>query len=91
MRRRLICLPIVQMDHHPVCAAEEATRRLFDRAATPPRRGGEKSLTCVGQQPTEPFKYAISAVAETKSNTRYCGWKPGYFGIAPSFSAGHHH
>src|SRR5215831_14893024 len=30
-------------DHHPVCAAKDATRHLIGRAATPPRRGGEKS------------------------------------------------
>ena len=29
------------VDHHPVCAAEDATQLFLDRAATPPRRGGE--------------------------------------------------
>jgi hypothetical protein len=31
------------MDHHPVCAGQDATRHFLDRAATPPRRGGECS------------------------------------------------
>jgi hypothetical protein len=31
--------------HHPVCAAKDATQLFLDRAATPPRRGGEKCAT----------------------------------------------
>src|SRR5262249_51654571 len=31
-------------DHHPVCADREAAHLFIDRAATPPRRGGERSL-----------------------------------------------
>jgi hypothetical protein len=31
-----------EIDHHPVCAAKDASRQFHDRAATPPRRGGEK-------------------------------------------------
>jgi glyoxylase-like metal-dependent hydrolase (beta-lactamase superfamily II) len=34
----------VVADHHPVCAAKDAAQLFVDRAATPPRRGGESSL-----------------------------------------------
>jgi hypothetical protein len=32
----------LQIGHHPVCAAKDAPRLFLNRAATPPRRGGEK-------------------------------------------------
>ncbi len=39
-----------EIKHHPVCGAKE--RGLFmDAAATPPRRGGEKTLTHVSFKP----------------------------------------
>src|SRR5215831_4744118 len=34
----------VVADHHPVCAAKDAAQLFVERAATPPRRGGESSL-----------------------------------------------
>jgi hypothetical protein len=32
---------LLEGDHHPGCAANEASRLFLDRASTPPRRGGE--------------------------------------------------
>jgi hypothetical protein len=32
---------LLEIGHHPVCAAKDASRHFLIRAATPPRRGGE--------------------------------------------------
>src|SRR5690349_12335857 len=32
-----------ETNHHPVCAAKDASQLFLDRAASPPRRGGETS------------------------------------------------
>src|SRR5215470_11441377 len=45
----------VEFDHHPVRSIKEASRYFIEVAATPPRRGGEKSATPpLGQQPPTP-------------------------------------
>jgi hypothetical protein len=32
---------MLELDHHSVCAAKDASRHFLYRASTPPRRGGE--------------------------------------------------
>jgi len=54
----------VETDHHPVCAAEEATQLFLDRAATPPRSGGESPklhhLSCKPQSRIRVFRRSVA-------------------------------
>jgi hypothetical protein len=44
-------LKFSELDHHPVRSIKEASRHFIEVADTPPRRGGEKSGTAVGNTP----------------------------------------
>jgi hypothetical protein len=48
------------VDHHPVCAAKDASQLFLDRAATPPPRGGEIQLRLVHDDAVPELAIVIS-------------------------------
>ena len=59
-------------DHHPVCAAKDASQLFLDRAATSPRRGGEKRFrrhNCMSSSPKKTSNYEGSHVRHCLSGT----------------------
>ena len=61
---------LLEFSHHPVRSTKEASRYFIDVAATPPRRGGEKSrASAFGQHALWAqgfFKYVVAALQVTR-------------------------
>jgi GNAT superfamily N-acetyltransferase len=55
---------LLELDHHPVCAAKDASRLFLDRAATPPRRGGEIQLKAMNVVYREAEIADLAAIVE---------------------------
>jgi hypothetical protein len=50
--------------HHPVCANNDASRILFDRAATPPRLRRGAAVSCLSDPAYRPLVTFITVILE---------------------------
>src|SRR5262249_3759362 len=57
--------------HHPVCATADASRHLLCRAATPPRRGGEKRHTLPNSESARRLRVAAPAASQEVKTERH--------------------